>query len=458
MSTPHRPIRLAPTEPRAAAVETTVEVLADPAVCADVGRHSVEVHPQFTLAFVEFDDQGRFWNRQQVDLLEKTLEEENRRPDTSGVAVVVFAHGWRHDSRVCDDNVACFRTFLKQVQADAATVARVAGGTIRPKRIVAVYIGWRGLSANVQPLEDLSFWARQRVANRIASGDLIELLTRIELFVDRADASDPNRARLAVIGHSLGGTMVYEALANILKMRALEALDRQDSSDPRESVIHGFGDLVVLINPAFEASLYAPLQEIAGRFRRFSPLQPPVLITIASETDGPNRFWFPLGRRLETLFEQTGDRSPRSEIVTAVGNHEAFWTHRLTAASPAPGPRRRPDVFGVAGRSCSCKLPLEPVRDAEASDLISLFRAKAPPAPDPGGAPMAYGRARLTCFASAVADSPFWIVRASDDVVHGHNGIFTTYLVDFVRRVLIEANARTRGLAAGSIPATSSPD
>jgi hypothetical protein len=28
--------------------------------------------------------------------------------------------------------------------------------------------------------------------------------------------------------------------------------------------------------------------------------------------------------------------------------------------------------------------------------------------------------------------------------VHGHSGIFTTYLVDFIRRVVIEANARAR--------------
>jgi hypothetical protein len=35
------------------------------------------------------------------------------------------------------------------------------------------------------------------------------------------------------------------------------------------------------------------------------------------------------------------------------------------------------------------------------------------------------------------------VVRASGDVIHGHSGIFTTYLVDFIRRVIIEANARS---------------
>lgn len=442
VSTPHRPLRLEAREPRASAIETSVAALADPRSREAVRRRCVEIHPDFTLTFVEFDDQGRFWNRGQLDLLERTLEKEDRRADTSGLVVIVFAHGWRHDPDVCDGNVACFRTLLAQAHADSAEIAHVAGGGTRPKRLVAVYAGWRGLSMRVQPFEDLSFWARKRVSHRIADGDLTELLTRVELFVRRANADDPDRARLVVIGHSLGATMVHAALANILKARVLEALDCQDRSDARESVIRGFGDLVVLINPAFEASLYAPLHELAGRFRRFSPLQSPVLITIASETDRPNGFWFPLGRRIETLFERTGDRSPRREIVTAVGNYPEFWTHRLTAAVPSSGSRPWTGAFGATSSHCGCELPLEPIDSAEAASLTSLLLGNRSLAPAPGGATSPYGRARLTAMKPIDPRNPFWVVRASDEVVHGHSGIFTTYLVDFVRRVLIESNAR----------------
>ena len=218
-------------------------------------------------------------------------------------------------------------------------------------------------------------------------------------------------------------------------------MDRQDSPDPRESLIRGFGDLVVLINPAFEASLYAPLYELARGFRRFSPLQSPVLITIASETDGPNGFWFPLGRRIETLFERTGDRSPRREIVTAVGNYAEFWTHRLTAASPPARDLPRDNGFGATSPHCACVIPLEPIDAAEAASLISLLRGNQGLAPAPGGESSLYGRARLTALKRIERRNPFWVVRASDEVVHGHSGIFTTYLVDFVRRVLIESNA-----------------
>ena len=438
------------------AIQTTVAALADPRKQAEVRSHSIEVHPEFTLAFVEFDDQGRFWSREQLDLLERTLEAENRRSDTSGVTIVLFAHGWRHDSDVCDSNVSCFRTFLKQIYSDSLVMARVSGaGRIGPRRIVAVYAGWRGLSAKVQPFEDLSFWARKRVSHRIADGDFVELLTRVELFAQRANATDRQRARLVVIGHSLGGTTVYAALANILKTRVLEALNRQEAADPRESVIRGFGDLVVLINPAFEASLYAPLQELAGRFRRFSPLQTPVLMTVASETDRSNGFWFPLGRRVETLFERTGDRSPRRAIVTALGNYPEFWTHRLTAGPPS-GSRPRADMFRTITHECGCELPLDPIDDAEAKYLVSVLLGQGTQAPAPGEGPVPYGRARLMCIKPIDPLNPFWVVRASGEVIHGHSGIFTTYLVDFIRRVVIEASARSlssqRAVAARPVP------
>jgi hypothetical protein len=54
---------------------------------------------------------------------------------------------------------------------------------------------------------------------------------------------------------------------------------------------------------------------------------------------------------------------------------------------------------------------------------------------------MAYGRSQLTPVRPLDPRNPFWVVRAADEVVHGHNGIFTTYLLDFIRRVIIEANA-----------------
>ena len=415
---------------------------------AEVRPRSVEVHPEYTLAFVEFDDQGRFWSREQVELVRRTLEEADASRETEGVAVVVFAHGWRHGCDVCDSNVACFRTLLRQIQQDAAVASRLTQGGVRPKRVVGVYVGWRGLSAKVQPLESLTFWARKHVAERIGHGDLIELLTRIEIFARGSNRSDPGRTRFVVIGHSLGGTMVYGALANILKGRLLEAgRPNPESEDAR--VIRGFGDLVLLLNPAFEASLYAPIDELVAAFPGFSPRQGPVMITVASETDKPNGMWFPLGRRIDALFQKTGTRSPRREVVTAVGNYEAFWTHRLTAADPPRQPPKPADRRLSAMRDCRCELPVERIDEKEARYLGSLVSGRGTAAMAPAGAEAAYGRARLTTLRELVPRNPFWVVRASDEVIRGHNGIFTTYLIDFIRRIIIEASARARVPRAG---------
>ena len=69
-------------------------------------------------------------------------------------------------------------------------------------------------------------------------------------------------------------------------------------------------------------------------------------------------------------------------------------------------------------------------------------RGQASHGPGPGDAASVYGRARLTALKPIAAGNPFWVVRASDEVVHGHSGIFTTYLTDFIRRVMIESNAQ----------------
>jgi len=350
--------------------------------------------------------------------------------------------------------VACLRTFLERIAGDLASTERLSGGRLGKRRLVGIYAGWRGLSANVQPFQDLSFWARKRVAHRIGSGDLIELLTRVDQFVRRQHGGGVGQSRLVIMGHSFGGTMIYTALANVLKSRLVEALDRRGRGVllPRETVVEGFGNLIVLVNPAFEASLYAPIHELMNKFPSFSTLQTPVLITVSSETDRSNGTWFPLGRIVESLFERTGPNSDRNLIVTAVGNYRPFWTHRLVAAPRATVPPPTGAGGVGAAKSCRCPLRLEPVDEGEIRSLLGmLVRGREPVPTGVTGSPaecrngLSYGRTILTCIRPLQPGAPFWVVRASDDVVHAHGGLFTDYFLDFVRRVVIESiGTRTR--------------
>jgi len=155
----------APCRTEASAVVTSSERLATPQGRAAAEHHSIEVHPDFTLAFVELDDQGRFWDRAQLVAMERMLEAEAARTDQGGVIVGVFAHGWMHDASVCDSNVACYRTFLRQVAQDVESIRRVSGGSVTSRRVVGIYVGWRGRSGDIPGARALTFWARKRVAH-----------------------------------------------------------------------------------------------------------------------------------------------------------------------------------------------------------------------------------------------------------------------------------------------------
>jgi hypothetical protein len=66
----------------------------------------------------------------------------------------------------------------------------------------------------------------------------------------------------------------------------------------------------------------------------------------------------------------------------------------------------------------------------------------------PCATPVSYGRASLSCLKPIDPLNPFWVVRASDEVVRGHSGIFTTALMDFIRRLVIEAVERRHSAQA----------
>jgi hypothetical protein len=57
---------------------------------------SVEEHPGYSLAFIEFDDQGELWAPSQLDRALNHLERLNQSED--GIALVLFVHGWNADA------------------------------------------------------------------------------------------------------------------------------------------------------------------------------------------------------------------------------------------------------------------------------------------------------------------------------------------------------------------------
>lgn len=425
---------------RAVEVRIAPGELATPQGRAKAETSALEIHDDFELLFLEFDDQGHLFSRAPLELLIQTLLNEAANPNGERITLVLFAHGWQNDARLCNGNVCCFRAFLSRIAADSRITAERSGGVIKAPKVIGIFVGWRGLSATIPPFRGLSFYARKTAAHTIGNGELVEVLTFLDEYQKYVNANAAARCRLLIMGHSFGGAMVYSAVANVLKSRVVEARVRGALTGSNEP-IEGFGDLIVLANPAFEASLYLPLYELMSRYESFSPDQQPIFVIVASETDSATRLFFKIGRWVSTMFQKTGPRSSRAALVTTVGNYDQFLTHRATA----PDETRRREGGTLLGtvKDCECQLPISNLPLESVDRLVGLLahvspsprQPKPPPTQACSGAER-MGSIELRCVSPR--EVPLWVVRASDEVVSGHSGFFTRPVTDLIRGLIAE--------------------
>src|SRR5215472_8482493 len=121
----------------------------------------LEVATNYTLGFVEFDDQGWLYgttgtnNQLQIDLVSKSIQSEMA---TNPLLIVVFVHGWKHNASGDDGNVEMFHSILERL--GRLEHARSAKEKANHRRVFGVYVGWRGLSATWEPFKEMSFFSR----------------------------------------------------------------------------------------------------------------------------------------------------------------------------------------------------------------------------------------------------------------------------------------------------------
>ena len=85
--------------------------------------------------------------------------------------VVAFVHGWHHNAHDNDCNVHEFRAMLK-VANDRYAAATSQDPSVRRRRIIGVYAGWRGESVNLAGLNITTVIDRRNAAERVAKGDV----------------------------------------------------------------------------------------------------------------------------------------------------------------------------------------------------------------------------------------------------------------------------------------------
>ena len=112
--------------------------------------------------------------------------------------------------------------------------------------------------------------------------------------------------------------------------------DKEDSGDPAAPAVR-FGDMIVLLNPAFEASRYTPLHRIVTNpNRQFRRYQAPVLVSVTSTADLATRWAFRAGRFLNTLFEKAASPEESTAIKNTMGHVDLYITHKLTRSEENP--------------------------------------------------------------------------------------------------------------------------
>ncbi len=275
----------------------------------------------YLLGIVEFDDQGQFHDRQQLETLLDKLKAEER-----NLVIITFVHGWHHNAEETDRNLRNFKELLSKISLQEQK-------NHKNRKIVGVYLGWRGESISISYLNLLTFWGRKSTAETVGiQGGVTETLLELEKIVRRLKPKSRNEqkdgevpSRLIIVGHSFGGLIVYSALAPILLERAVAG----------DSIIGGVGDLVVLINPAFEALHFANLREsFNSRKEDKNKEQLPLMVVLTSENDDATKIAFPIGRFISTIMMDSHRNDQSKANRTALGHYKPFENSTLISKSP----------------------------------------------------------------------------------------------------------------------------
>lgn len=311
---------------------------------SDLSQADPVANSKILLSFIEINDQGLLRERPQLD---STIDAIKRRGKDQ--TILLFVHGWHHNAKADDRDVKIFRKMLNQY----ADLHKNKKGSAK---VTGVYIGWRGDSWLAPSF--LSFWDRKNVSIEVGQGALVEVLSLVE-----REASE-TKSRMISIGHSFGGSALFNASRNVLTSRTISAPAYLEKLPFPDSAT--IGDITIIVNPAFEAMQYWPLYSGMKNQLNKHNGQPrstsmPRMLILQGQRDWATRYAFPLGRAFVYPFESRAsdsdsrDGSPKYKEwrldMFGIGHFNGLNTHDLVAAND----------FNIDWSNCG--------KDIEGSDL-----------------------------------------------------------------------------------------
>lgn len=382
----------------------------------------------FSYGFVELDEYG---NLLQKSAFTQLMTELRQLP--SDVLTVVYIHGWNHSA---DDNDADVNEF-KQAMRNIAFM-----DDKRHRNVVGIYVGWRGLVSSVQPLKLLSFWDRKSTAHMVGDGAVTEILVRLDKENTRRNGNQDGPNRLVFVGHSFGAAVLYSALSPILVERFIQSPEFDSSASLAETGCvdktpiqpKTIGNMVVLINPAFEAMRFSTLHKLSQDCR-YRPTQLPLIAVVTGYTDHATGWAFPIARFFRTIFQKYADYDKYSDTkqeqfsanTLALGHYEPYITHYL-----------RSDTVGLRSASTDTFKGCENFRKPVGQKLLFEISGGATQTftqTDPGAKALSESFT-LTLTRNAKffypKHNPVINVLASKEIINGHGGIYSCQLMKFI--------------------------
>ena len=283
------------------------------------GGAFIDTGSLYSLAIMEFDEQGMFFQRSHMTELMEWLDQNAGK----NAIILTFNHGWRHNASKGDGNLLAFKDVLADVWQGEQK--RSTGRISRP--LLGVFIAWQG-KPYLHGVDLISFWNRSRRAAIVAQGSVREVHARLSKY--RADElkgwgdmtpKGYEKAVLVHVGHSFGAYMLYVVQAQALMTAAV---------DPKYRLFTA--DLVILINPAFAAISYLPLEALLITQQDGTAMPAaPVFIAITSQADYATKWLFKIGKFFDVFTEGFSNDFQRHALHTTIGHTIRLKTHELTS-------------------------------------------------------------------------------------------------------------------------------
>lgn len=418
----------------------------------------------FDLRFIEADDEGWFWEPAQAT---STLSFVSKTAAEQDTLVVLFVHGWHHGASCCDGNLEGFKEVLSRLRRElnqpmyqAARGVQARPGGQKPISIIGIYVGWRGRSLPGL-LDYATFWGRKSAAKRAGENDFQEFMVRLQQVYDGHDRQAPFLG-LVSAGHSFGGAVLLAATAkhfeNELQRVNPTSVFLHSTTPPAAPLqlkqpVRGFGDLVLLVNPAVEAAAYERVNLLA-RGLRYGEAQTPLLVTFSADNDVPRNRLFEWGRIAGEVFTSSPrlsddrERAMRRQALGVYGKKGEQQTHRLKPVDAsvqlehAQRTAQPEDMCLPQAAQCSFDwyrwgappTSGEPdslnVSDATGAQLEKIMRF------DFSGELVFENLRFLPNQPQAQPYQPVIVASVDPKVIDGHNGMFSEPFLDFLVRYI----------------------